>query len=499
MESDHEHAKGYVYILTNPSFREDWVKIGKSSRPVNVRSKELDNTAVPLPFEIFATLETVKFHEAETLVHEMIDDLTDLRIRQNREFFNIKPAAALKIFHRIARIIDDAVITVGTPPEEFNFCDIGIKEGETVTFTPTNVDVKVVSEKKVEHEGQKYTLTEFACKFIPKNKRDASNSYWELAYFEYKGRKLIDIWKNKNKNKNFNFCDVGIKEGETVTFTPTNVDVRVFSDTTVVYEGQEYTLTGFTREFMPENMRNPSNSYRGPAYFTYKGQKLVDIWKDYLGTQKTANPNTGTPEEGDTEPDPTGTGEGGRKPPFKFSMVGIKIGETATFTPTNVDVKVFSDTTVAYEGQEYTLTEFACKFISENKRDASNSYWELAYFEYKGRKLLDIWKNKNKNKNFNFRDVGIKKDETVTFTPTNVDVKVFSDTTVVYEGQEYTLTGFTREFMPENMRNPSNSYRGPAYFTYKGQKLVDIWEDYLGTQKTANPNTGIPGRGRYWV
>lgn len=42
--------QGYVYILTNPSFREDWVKIGKSSRPVDVRSKELDNTAVPLPW-----------------------------------------------------------------------------------------------------------------------------------------------------------------------------------------------------------------------------------------------------------------------------------------------------------------------------------------------------------------------------------------------------------------------------------------------------------------
>ncbi|MDD6508008.1 MAG: GIY-YIG nuclease family protein, partial [Bacteroidales bacterium] len=26
-----ESGKGYVYILTNPSFREDWVKIGKSS------------------------------------------------------------------------------------------------------------------------------------------------------------------------------------------------------------------------------------------------------------------------------------------------------------------------------------------------------------------------------------------------------------------------------------------------------------------------------------
>ncbi len=52
---------GYVYILThstsgrlhtckNPSLHEDWVKIGKNSRPVDVRSKELDNTAVPLPF-----------------------------------------------------------------------------------------------------------------------------------------------------------------------------------------------------------------------------------------------------------------------------------------------------------------------------------------------------------------------------------------------------------------------------------------------------------------
>lgn len=52
---DKVREPGFVYILTNPSFREDWVKIGKSARPVDVRSKELDNTAVPLPFEIYAT------------------------------------------------------------------------------------------------------------------------------------------------------------------------------------------------------------------------------------------------------------------------------------------------------------------------------------------------------------------------------------------------------------------------------------------------------------
>lgn len=104
--------EGFVYILTNPSFREDWVKIGKSSRPVDIRSKELDNTAVPLPFEIFATLKTVKYSEVEKLVHKMIDRLTDLRIRQNREFFNVDPQVALDILRDIAKTLDDGEVTV---------------------------------------------------------------------------------------------------------------------------------------------------------------------------------------------------------------------------------------------------------------------------------------------------------------------------------------------------------------------------------------------------
>lgn len=97
---DKTKEPGYVYILTNPSFREDWVKIGKSARSVDVRSKELDNTAVPLPFEIYATIRTVKYNEVERLVHELIDSLTDFRIRQNREFFNVNPQRALDIFKR---------------------------------------------------------------------------------------------------------------------------------------------------------------------------------------------------------------------------------------------------------------------------------------------------------------------------------------------------------------------------------------------------------------
>lgn len=103
---------GYVYILTNKSFREDWVKIGKSSRPVDVRSKELDNTAVPLPFDIYATLRSVKYNEVEKQLHSMLDLLTNTRIRKNREFFNVQPDKALECFKTIATTLDDAFIEI---------------------------------------------------------------------------------------------------------------------------------------------------------------------------------------------------------------------------------------------------------------------------------------------------------------------------------------------------------------------------------------------------
>ena len=102
--------KGYVYILTNPSFREDWIKIGKTGRPVDVRSKELDNTAVPLPFEVYAQIKTEKWEELEDTIHKNLTRLTDKRIRPNREFYNIKPEEALETIRDICRLIDDAEI-----------------------------------------------------------------------------------------------------------------------------------------------------------------------------------------------------------------------------------------------------------------------------------------------------------------------------------------------------------------------------------------------------
>jgi hypothetical protein len=207
--------QGYVYILTNPSFKEDWVKIGKSARPVDVRSKELDNTAVPLPFEIFATIKTCKYNEVEKLVHKTIDRLTDLRIRQNREFFNVAPEMALEIFRDIAMTIDDAEIirykgnipikeSSGEPTElektkrpRFKFSMIDVKIGELITFVPTGIQVKVASDNSVEYDGRIYKLSPFVGTFIPDEQRTPSNAYQGAKFFSYKGRILDDIRKEK--------------------------------------------------------------------------------------------------------------------------------------------------------------------------------------------------------------------------------------------------------------------------------------------------------------
>jgi len=215
--------KGYVYILTNPSFREDWVKIGKSARPVDVRSKELDNTAVPLPFEIYATLQTSKYNEVEKQIHKQIDLLTDLRIRQNREFFNVKPQVALEILKDISKLLDDAEleekfssnkqnqlieddVEISTdnhcrrkPKPPFKFSMINISIGEILIFTPTKIEVKVASDDKIEYNGRLYKLSPFVATFMPENKKNTSGAYQGAKYFTYEGKILDDI-RNEFEN-----------------------------------------------------------------------------------------------------------------------------------------------------------------------------------------------------------------------------------------------------------------------------------------------------------
>lgn len=222
---------GYVYILTNPSFRDDWVKIGKSSRPVNIRSKELDNTAVPLPFEIYAVLKTEKYDEAEKQIHHLIDIVNpDMRIRKGREFFNVTPEKALSIFRECARTLDDASIETynnrlnsESISKEYNSDDscgqgnimldnhntrvatkakltfglLGIPIGAELSFSENDaIKATVVNETNVVRlqDGTEATLSR-AVAIVKRRLGTATSSeaYQGGAYWLYKGQRLTTI------------------------------------------------------------------------------------------------------------------------------------------------------------------------------------------------------------------------------------------------------------------------------------------------------------------
>lgn len=214
-----EKEKGYVYILTNDSFREDWVKIGRSSRPVDVRSKELDNTAVPLPFKIYATIQTIKYVDVERIVHKQIDRLTDLRIRQNREFFNVEPTQALDILLDLATAIDDAIVM------------------QYIDDKPTQLYPTINNEKpKILKQEQRHQL-----------------------------------------RKPFEFAMVGLKDGDMITFAPLNIQVKVNGKNKVEFEGRLWSLSAFTGTYLPIEKQNNSGAYQGPKYFTYNNKTLWDL------------------------------------------------------------------------------------------------------------------------------------------------------------------------------------------------------------------------------
>ena len=149
------------------------------------------------------------------LVHKTIDRLTDLRIRQNREFFNVAPQVALDILRDVATTIDDAEIILycdNKPITEkhhkkrevkrsrFKFSMCGIKIGELLTFIPTGAIVKVASDDSIEYDGRIYKLSPFVGTFMPEDKRNTSGAYQDAKYFSYEGFILDDLRKQKEES-----------------------------------------------------------------------------------------------------------------------------------------------------------------------------------------------------------------------------------------------------------------------------------------------------------
>ena len=103
-----QDTSGYIYVLINDSFhKKNWIKIGYSDN-VEKRVKELSNTSVPLPYQIYCTYEIPRIKntkDPDKILHDIIQMLNpNLRITKNKEFFEIYPWDAYGLLEALAKM-----------------------------------------------------------------------------------------------------------------------------------------------------------------------------------------------------------------------------------------------------------------------------------------------------------------------------------------------------------------------------------------------------------
>lgn len=111
---------GYVYILTNKSYRYGWLrrkllKIGQTSKNPEDRAKELSSTGVPTPFEVAYYLQSDRYEEIEKEMHRR---LGVFRSNENREFFRYPINKAIKLLDKLDKEYSPVKLSsIKTEPE----------------------------------------------------------------------------------------------------------------------------------------------------------------------------------------------------------------------------------------------------------------------------------------------------------------------------------------------------------------------------------------------
>ena len=196
---------GKVYILTNDSMP-GIIKIGITEQDtIEDRIRSLDNTSVPTPFRFYFAIETDKHKEIEKLIHNAF---SDVRIRNNREFFEMDPeraVSALKISGAPEiKLQNEMIDEEGTIIKEtsskkykkrFSFDFVKIPIGSELTYTrDENIKCLVVGDTEVEYNGKKYSLSKLADELLTQAGYNWKGVQGPL-YFKYKDKTLFELRK----------------------------------------------------------------------------------------------------------------------------------------------------------------------------------------------------------------------------------------------------------------------------------------------------------------
>lgn len=210
-------TNGCIYILTNPSFPE-YVKIGYAAN-VKQRLDELNrSSAVPFSFRIYATYE-VDSNLSDKKLHSILDKLNpELRSRE--------------------------VINGKTRTREF------------YAMTPEDA----------------YSILEAIAEI---NNYSERLKKWKETAEQKKDEQLANEISEEHKERlaPFSFTKCGIPVKSEICFIKDKTKVcYVVDDRHVEYNGITMSLTALARDLL-----QTTNSIAGPMFFTYKGERLVDI------------------------------------------------------------------------------------------------------------------------------------------------------------------------------------------------------------------------------
>lgn len=214
-------AKGFIYILTNPSF-EEYVKIGYA-HDVEKRLLQLNRSeATPFAFRAYATYE-VDSELTDKELHHLIDNLNpDLRSRETfngkqrvREFYVMSPEDAYDILRSIAKIsgtMERLKLRKPTGEEieeekqaeevrenakrgKFHFSEVGINPGEEVVFIDDDsIRPIVVDDRHIKYKGETVSLSALAQQ-LKQTPYPLQGTVW----FTYNGQKLDDLRRKMEK------------------------------------------------------------------------------------------------------------------------------------------------------------------------------------------------------------------------------------------------------------------------------------------------------------
>ena len=219
------NRKGFIYILTNPSFPE-YIKIGYAAN-IEKRLKQLNRSeCIPFAFRVYATYEVSSPLQDKEL-HNLIDSLNpDLRAidmfdgkPRVKEFFAMTAQDAYALLEHIAKIngtlnnltrrtpegheiLDEEVAAeIAEEAKErrkpFSFSECGIPVGSEIEFIEdATIKATVVDDRHIKYHGKTTSVSALAQK-IKRFNHPVQGTLW----FTYKGEKLTDRRKRLEQSQ----------------------------------------------------------------------------------------------------------------------------------------------------------------------------------------------------------------------------------------------------------------------------------------------------------